>query len=340
MNKLKSGLSILFGAIFLFVAIGMHYDRGLYFAGAGNGENTEMQTIADVNAVVDSVLTMVDRLFDDAESTPVIPTVMQLNTYNATTSETLQHTSATVCIDYNVDCIATEAENCISITMDGTEDWYISYSTGELLVVGKGLISVQQPVVLEIYIDFELYCTKSGMFLVKYNDITSNAPLIQQFPQNAIGKWLNASAVPFFEGQAQELVSMNYSWLSIAGEYLNEHLSDGFEQNGDTYTMKQECFDAFASQVLSERMNIANTAVPDFPHSGSFKINLKDREAPIIILKDDTKLKDGSTDVQVSQHQTVTIKNVDNTVINLLDTIVVYEIKDLIYQGIYQGETP
>ena len=331
MNKLKSGLSILFGAIFLFVAIGMHYDRGFYYAGAGNGKNAEMKTIADVNTVIDSVLSMVDNLFDKAESNPITPTVMQVNTRNATASETLQHTSATVCVDYNLDCIATETENCVSITMDGTEDWYISYSTGELLVVGKGLISVQQPVVEEIYIDFEVYWTENGMLLCKYNDIMSNVPVFQQFPQNAMGKWLNLSTVSALQGEAQELISMNYSWLSIAGEYLNKYLDDGFDKNGDTYAMKQECYDAFASQVLSERMHIVDTEIPNFPHNGSFEVNLKDREMPVIILKDDTKLKDGNTDVEVSQHQTVTIKNVDNTVINLSDNIVVYEINDLIY---------
>ncbi|MBQ8858421.1 MAG: hypothetical protein IJ012_01360 [Clostridia bacterium] len=189
-------------------------------------------------------------------------------------------------------------------------------------------------------IDMKMYTDKECVyvFFSKF-DVTQNG-VKENVPSQMLGKWIDFSmdgVIDIF----QQLISLNTEALALYGEYIDQHLDNGFSKNGDVYTMKSDLFQELAQRELSMAENFFGTGGMDFEFDfdGDFEVDLSNEKKPKIKQNFEYEYPEKVTVAEKSvyietttpnfERMEITFLDVNNTIVEFPSDVRVYSMEEI-----------
>lgn len=222
--------------------------------------------------------------------------------------------SSNMTFDRSMTCYFTEDSAYYSIDAEIRSS--ASYNDGNNSESSKSFTSMKA----------ELYLTED-VALMRFSEIIILAEGFDTDLKELVGKWIDCS-----EGGSEmlyEMNSQNYEQLSLIGDCVENHESEGFKKNGSVYTLK----DAFCKELCLQLFAIAGAgSIPEeYVESCGFKVDLSDSTMPVMdlsyVIESDKNDKDNKISGIESTRITVSDINRGNTV-RIPESADIYDISD------------
>ncbi len=327
MKAVKTTVSIILVLALIGLSLALIVEKAGYYAGAGDGENTRIEKVEELPPIIDDVLSSVN--------------LKQAKTVAKTARK---HKSATIELDYDMESDVKSDNYSINIKMVGTEKWYVSTETEQMIALTKGTVktivtenNITQTV--EFYVDADVYINAEGVYM-KFNNFSSNQAV--SLPMNVLDKWLDVSSLNAYGSSMNEMVvslmNGNAKTLERCGTYIRNNLENGFEQIGDKYIMNEALRKQFIAEEIVFKTNNLEGIIEDLVYDEAeceFAVDLTNKEETSIELLGNTKfsskIEGQKFNYDTKYTESLLIKNVDNTVIEFDDNVKIYDIEELMY---------
>lgn len=329
--KMKKIITLSISLVLIVAALFCSYVPAGFTAGRGNGENEEVTDTETLSDVIKDTCKLLNF-----GSTYSVEPMSSLSIAKGKSYE-----SVTLVYD-------TDAES--RVTLHNGEHMYSTVKAKMTVYIdadGRAIISLRDAVVdidikygsvsqrFNVSYDADLYISES-VVAVKYHKVSTS---LQGMPSSLIGRWIDVRHLPGdFTNIFQNLLQQTKNYLGLIDKYLSEYSEDGFIKRGDKYSMMDEYLESF----IKEQFSLANdnTIGAEYTFEGcenqSMTIDLSSVTEPTIETDAkeveyeayvDTGTSSGKVraECQYTDYSRITITNINNTVIDFDEDIILNE---------------
>lgn len=336
---MRKYVSWIVGAILIIVALLVPNGGISAIAGAGTGSGAKITKVkqvgellagfsqkAGVSPIVDKVSTpSIEAIKAQASKEEYQSVTLSIDTTASTTSNSSYSrgsAAASSDIKRSMTCYFTETEAFYVVDATINSRSSSSYYGDEYNSAYNHETSLALSVAFELYIGEEEQLLKITRWGTKYStnnedDEDNDSYLI---PTGGINKWMDVAE---FGDVVLSVNAFNYEILTIFGEYILDVGTDKFVQSGNRYSLKSSNAKELCTQICGLEKGF---------EEAEFSVDLSNAQNPYVNFLYTVDFSNHSEGYNATYYggewTTISLSNVNNTVINFPEDVTVYSMED------------